>query len=65
MSCVPLTADHCRVLELLSQNLPVPNDLASALDDLRRWSWVMGTDELTGVGWAHVGDLNRGVLGGR
>ena len=28
----------------------------------RQWGWVMESGELTGTGWAHVGELPRGIV---
>lgn len=63
MSCVNLTENHRRLLYLLARGQPVPDDLAPELEGLKRWGWVLQTNELSGVGWAHTAPVNRGVLG--
>lgn len=64
VSCIDLTDDQRLLLGLLARGESVP-DLASALEELRRWGWVLQTDELSGVRWAHTAEAKRGVLGGR
>lgn len=64
MSCTTLTADQRRVLDLLAQGQPVPEDLVSVMVELVQWGWALRSGELTGVGWAHAGEVSRGVLGG-
>jgi hypothetical protein len=48
MPCVQPDPDHVRVLDLFALGEPVPEDLATVVEELRRWGWVMpGADELT------------------
>lgn len=63
MSCVPLTNDQRRILDLLARGEPVPDDLAPVLEQLRAWGWVIGSGEMAGVGWSHYEGRSPGSVG--
>ena len=66
MSCTPIDRHLQEVLDrLIEGRVPadeIPTDL---LEQLRRWGWVIGREnlELTGIGIYHAGNPKPGFLG--
>jgi hypothetical protein len=65
MSCTPVTTEMADLLDRLRAYADVD------LEELRRWpewpqarawGWVMESGELTGLGFAHVHELPRGIV---
>jgi hypothetical protein len=70
MSCVPIPDPHRQILDLLrngpcrttSLQETTGTDLTGPVAELRRWGWVFGDLELSGVGWYHAGHREGGIL---
>lgn len=66
MSCTPIDGRLRQMLDRLKAGRVGTDEIpADLLEQLRRWGWVIGGEnlELTGIGIYHAGNVDRRLLG--